>query len=350
MLSTRPSSVVIAEVGMGHHMHCYDADADADKSKVDHDVLAGISQILRTAQMWFFDMPRKLFWHLPGNSLKREFRRKEAKLDAVIDKLIAEARKEDALEETQLGGEERHGGVPTKLKRGNLLQKLVAASNASDKVGLSDEELRTNLKGYFVAGSDTTSRLMSWVVMFLCEDQARQARLQEELDRVMGAEDYPSTHEMLEKMTYLQAILKEGMRHRGPINRILLNNSEEWRMTDGRVYPPWTLFICAFNAAQHKDAYFSKPDEFIPERWIPEERETALGPNFNHNEKACVGFGGGPRMCPGKGLAMLEATVLLASAYKQFSIELKPGHPAVEFREDVSLAPSMVEIVLKPRQ
>jgi cytochrome P450 len=47
-------------------------------------------------------------------------------------------------------------------------------------------------------------------------------------------------------------------------------------------------------------------------------------------------FGGGPRVCIGNTLALMEATLVLATILQRFRIELVPGHPVVP---DILLRP-----------
>ena len=51
------------------------------------------------------------------------------------------------------------------------------------------------------------------------------------------------------------------------------------------------------------------PHSFRPERWLQGEREAAFMP-----------FGSGPRICPGRSLALLEMQVVLATLYRSFDL------------------------------
>ena len=62
---------------------------------------------------------------------------------------------------------------------------------------------------------------------------------------------------------------------------------------------------------------FSKPDDFIPTRWIPDEKgeETC-------NQAAWIPFSYGPRNCIGKPLALLELRIVIARFVYRFDAEL----------------------------
>ena len=83
----------------------------------------------------------------------------------------------------------------------------------------------------------------------------------------------------------------------------------------------------------HHDArWFESPEEFRPERFLP-EREEQL-PRF-----AYFPFGGGPRVCIGKGMATLEATLVLVSIFQRYRIELGAGQGDPGMEAQVSLHP-----------
>jgi cytochrome P450 len=94
----------------------------------------------------------------------------------------------------------------------------------------------------------------------------------------------------------------------------------------------------------HRDArYFSRPDEFIPERWTDELARQL--PKF-----AFFPFGGGPRVCIGSSFAMMEMVVLLATIAQQYRLTLAPGH-FIELWPTVTLHPRHgMPMVIKRRK
>jgi cytochrome P450 len=71
----------------------------------------------------------------------------------------------------------------------------------------------------------------------------------------------------------------------------------------------------------HHDArWYTEPDAFQPERWLKDKAE--LPPR-----EAYIPFGGGPHICIGNGLAMLEAVLLLATIWQHYDVAVLPEHP-----------------------
>src|SRR5205814_1425789 len=60
--------------------------------------------------------------------------------------------------------------------------------------------------------------------------------------------------------------------------------------------------------------HFAAPETFRPERWLEGPAAGA------HDPAAHIPFGSGPRLCPGRSLALLEMKVVLAMLYKSFEV------------------------------
>ena len=64
---------------------------------------------------------------------------------------------------------------------------------------------------------------------------------------------------------------------------------------------------------------FTQATEFIPQRWIPEERPK----NWVHKAHLVVPFGSGKRICPGKRLAEQEIHIIIAKIFRNFHLTPK---------------------------
>ena len=58
------------------------------------------------------------------------------------------------------------------------------------------------------------------------------------------------------------------------------------------------------------------PDTFLPDRWADREVVSQL-----QKSGVFTPFGSGPRICPGRSLALLEMRVVLAALYRNFTVE-----------------------------
>ncbi|WP_109830587.1 cytochrome P450 [Reichenbachiella versicolor] len=72
---------------------------------------------------------------------------------------------------------------------------------------------------------------------------------------------------------------------------------------------------------------FTKPNNFIPERWTREGCPIHEG---NHKPEHVRAFGGGARFCPGKNLAMTELICSISAICKNFNFKLTVSPDEVE--------------------
>lgn len=77
-------------------------------------------------------------------------------------------------------------------------------------------------------------------------------------------------------------------------------------------------------AVHRHPSYCDQPEQFLPERFCPDESGETLEkrlPRF-----AYLSFGGGSRICVGNNFAMVEARLVLATIAQQYRLQLLPGH------------------------
>ena len=69
-----------------------------------------------------------------------------------------------------------------------------------------DEQLNNSVRDLFLAGSETTSTTLCWVLLFLSKNLDSQAKLHKEIDEVLHHKP-PSTL-LSEKMPYAKAVIQ----------------------------------------------------------------------------------------------------------------------------------------------
>lgn len=177
-----------------------------------------------------------------------------------------------------------------------------------------------------MAGVDTTSAVMSTVLYQLAKNPEKQAKLQEELDRVIPDKDKPITKDQMEQLKYVRACVKETMRVM-PIIACNFRDTGKDQVIGGYQVPQGTVTAMA-NVLTHMDEKnFPKAEQFIPERWLT---GGAAEHKANH-PFAFLPFGFGPRMCVGKRFANLELENLIAKIFRNFTIEWNQPPPKTEF-------------------
>src|SRR5262249_39032337 len=76
------------------------------------------------------------------------------------------------------------------------------------------------------------------------------------------------------------------------------------------IISPWLIH-------RHRKLW-SEPERFDPERFAPERAQ-------GRHRFAYLPFGGGQRICIGRGFAMMEAVLILATVAQEWRLELAPG-------------------------
>jgi cytochrome P450 len=282
----------------------FDADVVSDAREVGEAMTVAMD-LFNTIVIPFFELLEKL--PLPQF---RRFDNARARLDAIIYRLIEERRRSGA-------------------DRGDLLSMLLLAQDTEGDGGtMTDLQLRDELMTIFLAGHETTANALTWTWYLLSQNPAVEARLHEELDRLLAGR--LPTFEDVAQLKYTEMVLTESMRLYPPawaIGRLATNESE----IGGYVIPKKALVLMSQYVMHRDPRYFTEPERFDPERWTAEARESR--PQFSY-----FPFGGGPRRCIGEGFAWMEGILLLATLAQHWQMRLVPNHP-VAIRPVITLRP-----------
>ena len=106
--------------------------------------------------------------------------------------------------------------------------------------------------------------------------------------------------------------------------------------------PKGTRFSVLLRPAAIDQENFIDPLAFRPERWLE-------GASGTHNASALIPFGSGPRMCPGRSLALLEMKTLLSTLYKNFELERVGASEDVSELFGFTMSPANLRVRLNAR-
>lgn len=188
-----------------------------------------------------------------------------------------------------------------------LITKAQKEGNGSDLLSyyltrneISPIEAKLMATDIFVAGVDTTSRLIQWVIHCIASTPRSlevQALIRKEVIAAAGGVNEPITATALKKMPFLKACVKESLR---------LNpgkfffNAVIFGMTRllgkdldllGYKIPKGTEVLMSTYSMSKDPRNFTDPDLFNPERWLKRSGEK--------QSFSTLTFGHGARMCPG---------------------------------------------------
>ncbi|HEY1577329.1 MAG TPA: cytochrome P450 [Terracidiphilus sp.] len=209
----------------------------------------------------------------------------------------------------------------------DLLQTLMDA-RYSDGEGMSDELVLSESMQLLVAGHETSSNGLSWLLYLLSTNPDCLTRVRNEFDSVLG--EAPLTHADVLKFDFTTQVILEGLRLYPPFWMI-----DRMAVADDRVgdvvIPRGSMVIVYVYGAHHAPRYWQKPEDFNPERFTKEEMRLRTPFTF-------LPFGGGPRVCIGQHYAMLQILMILSELVRRYDFELLPGQ-TIEPRPMVILRP-----------
>jgi cytochrome P450 len=200
----------------------------------------------------------------------------------------------------------------------DLLSLLMDARDPDTGEAMTDKQLRDEVLTLFVAGHETTSNALTWAWHLLSQHPEAESRLHAEVDEALGGR-VPTVAD-LPRLPYARLIIDETMRLYPPAwitNRQAVADDQVrgYRIPAGAV-----MFISPY-VTHRLPEFWPDPEAFDPERFTPER--SAGRPHF-----AYFPFGGGPHQCIGKGFALVEAHLVLATVAQHYRLRAAPGHPA----------------------
>ena len=127
---------------------------------------------------------------------------------------------------------------------------------------------------------------------------------------------------------------------------IVIQALRETRIGDVRV-PAGTLVWGALRSDSLDDAHFPDAASFRPERWLDAEAQRSA----SSANRVSMPFGAGPRVCPGRQLAMVEmkmALGVLLGGFEIVSVSTASGREPEE-RLSFTMAPEPLAMRLRRR-
>ncbi|KAF7289237.1 hypothetical protein MIND_01385100 [Mycena indigotica] len=206
-----------------------------------------------------------------------------------------------------------------------------------DQTILRDEILNIGL-----AGRDTTSSLLTFVIYMLTDHPHVLAKLRAEIMETVGPTRAPTPDDIRE-MKYLRAVLNETLRLHPPVPLNMRCTSEPVILPPLKpgakpFYIPANTKVPYATIAMHRRPDLWGPDvlEWDPERFIDERLHKYLIPN----PFIFLPFSAGPRICLGQQFAYHETSVFLVRLLQNFSdvsldMDAQPpeSHPPNEWKD-----------------
>jgi cytochrome P450 len=209
----------------------------------------------------------------------------------------------------------------------DLLQTLMDARYA-DGEGMPDTLILSESMQLLVAGHETSSNGLSWLLYLLSTRPDCLERVRQEFDSVLG--DAPMSYAHVPRLEFTTQVIQEALRLYPPFWMVDRMAVADDRAGDLDIPSGSTVIVWVYGA-HHAPRYWQDPERFDPERFTKANEK--LQTPFTY-----LPFGAGPRGCIGGNYAMLQILMILSSLLRKYDFQLVPGQ-TIEARPMVILRP-----------
>jgi len=206
-----------------------------------------------------------------------------------------------------------------------------------EKKDMDNQEMIDVVLNFMIAGRDTTAAGLSWTMYELLKDPQHITIIRKEIETVLaekfgGARFSELSHEDMfavveGKLPYLRAVVLEGLRLHPSVMKDMKFCVEDDELPDGTRVKKGMFIIYAPYVLCRNPHVWEEPDAFKPGRFLEKvgvDRQlsgdvsgdaatASLHKAANVSDYAYPVFNGGPRVCLGRPLALLEMMLMLAT-------------------------------------
>ncbi|EEF50708.1 cytochrome P450, putative [Ricinus communis] len=199
---------------------------------------------------------------------------------------------------------------------GSLL-KAYHENNMAKKITVAN--LIDECKTFYVAGHETTTSLLTWILLLLAIHPEWQEKAREEVLEIFGSQRLSS--DGLTGLKIVSMIINETLRLYPPVVNVIRKVDGEVKLGE-LIIPENTEIDIPVIAIHHnpqiwgEDVYKFKPERFAE----------GVAKATNNNITAYLPFGLGPRNCVGSSFAITETKIALSMILQRYRFSLSPTY------------------------
>ncbi|KAM4655396.1 cytochrome P450 2J4-like [Amazona ochrocephala] len=219
----------------------------------------------------------------------------------------------------------------------SYLTEMAKVSN----VDFQEENLVACALDLLLAGTETTSTTVRWALLFMAKYPEIQARVQAEIDAVIGQARQPALQDR-DNMPYTNAVIHEVQRKGNivPFNVPRLTKKDTF--VGGFFIPKGTLVVTSLTSVMFDKNVWETPDAFNPGHFLKDGQ-------FYKNEYF-MPFSIGKRSCLGELLARSELFLFFTSLLQKFTFQAPLGTTlSLKTQLGITVAPQPYKICAVPR-
>lgn len=202
----------------------------------------------------------------------------------------------------------------------DLLSMLMDAQDEETGETMSKQQLRDELMTIFIAGNETSSNALAWILYLLSQNPEAEQKMIDEIDGRYNS-GIELNYKTVGECHYVRQVIEESMRIYPPVWTVGRRSIGEDEI-GGYLIEAGTNVLLPIIYLHRSERFWEEPAKFKPERFAPEVRN-------NIDRFVYFPFGGGPRVCIGNNFAMLEMEIILITLYRRFKFRVKEGFKVV---------------------
>jgi cytochrome P450 len=278
---------VTAGLAFGADINTLESDEEVIQTHLDKIFPSLFKRLMAPIPYWQWFRDRKLDGHLQA-------------LRSAVGDFIAQARR-------RMEANPKLREQPT-----NLIEAMIAARDNPGS-GVDDADVAGNVLTMLLAGEDTTANTLAWMIYLLDRHPDALRRARDEVQTVLKEDSSLQNYDEAAALPFVDACINETMRLKPVAPIIMLQPMRDTVVADIEV-PKGTLLMCLMRAGATDERRFPDARTFDPGRWLS-------GASASSPKRVSMPFGAGPRLCPGRYLAMLEMRMVTAMLLAGFDIE-----------------------------
>ncbi|XP_058495689.1 cytochrome P450 2U1 [Solea solea] len=224
-----------------------------------------------------------------------------------------------------------------------LLEMMSQQAAGQEDSSFTDDYLFYIVSDLFIAGTDTTSNSLLWILLYMVLYPDIQDQVQAEIDEVVGKHRVPSltdkgslpfTEATIMEVQRLMVVVPLGIPH-------MASKTTEFR---GYTIPKGTVILPNLWSVHRDPSVWDDPDSFNPARFLDDD-----GKLFRR--ECFIPFGIGRRVCMGEQLAKMELFLMVTCLLQAFKFRLPEGKPPppLHGRFGLTLAPCPFTVCVSTR-
>ncbi|KAF1992413.1 sterol C-22 desaturase [Aulographum hederae CBS 113979] len=190
----------------------------------------------------------------------------------------------------------------------------------------SDFEIAMTLLTFLFASQDATSSACTWLFQIMADRPELLDKVRaENLAARNGDRNVPFSMDLLEKLEFTRAVVKETLRYRPPVIMVPYVAKKAFPITETYTAPKGSMVIPTTYPALHDPVAYPNPEYFDPERWVTGDAELQV--------KNWLVFGTGPHYCLGQTYATMNLMAMIGKA----SMHMNWEHQITPLSEEIKV-------------